>query len=209
MPGVFAVLSEAAVIAATLATPAARPDVRVVVRTEGHVRLDSRQLVNVLDGVQAIWRPYADLTFEPAMTDTAPRDAVQLVITERTMNLEQGSSLGWIEFVDGRPSHTITVSVTAVTALMERSRWRNLPPIAHTTFLVRALIRSVAHEIGHFLLGSRDHTARGLMRGRLTADDIMDQRRANDRLEHAQIEQLRRGALELARAVNSSEKNSP
>jgi hypothetical protein len=199
MPGVFAMLSEAAVIAATLAAPAARPDVRVVVRTEGHVSLDPRRLVDVLDGVHAIWRPYADLTFEPSMTDTAPRDAVQLVITERTINLAQGASLGWIEFVDGQPSHTITVSVTAVTALMERSRWRNLPPIAQTPFLVRALIRSVAHEIGHFLLGSRDHAARGLMRGRLTADDIMDDRRANVRLDRAQIEQLRRGAVELAR----------
>jgi hypothetical protein len=33
--------------------------------------------------------------------------------------------------------------------------------------------RAVAHEIGHYLLASRDHTKSGLMRVALDADDLV------------------------------------
>jgi hypothetical protein len=72
-------------------------------------------------------------------------------------------------------------------------------PIDQRSFLVRALSRSVAHEIGHYLLGSQEHRARGLMQGRRTADDIMESGRANVRLDRTEIEKLQRGRVELAR----------
>ena len=37
----------------------------------------------------------------------------------------------------------------------------------------RALGRVLGHEIGHFLLGSRDHTAKGLMRSEQILTDLV------------------------------------
>jgi hypothetical protein len=73
-----------------------------------------------------------------------------------------------------------------------------LPKIVQRTFLARAISRAIAHELGHYLLASSAHTAHGLMRGKLTADDIMQPRPSGYRLERAQVQQLQRGAL-LAR----------
>jgi hypothetical protein len=70
-----------------------------------------------------------------------------------------------------------------------------LPKTVQRMFLVRAMARAIAHELGHYLLASREHAARGLMRGQLTADDIMQPRRSSDRLDRAQVERLRRGEL--------------
>ena len=44
--------------------------------------------------------------------------------------------------------------------------------VQRRTFLARALGRALAHEIGHYLLGSKQHTARGLMKARQTAVDL-------------------------------------
>jgi hypothetical protein len=69
------------------------------------------------------------------------------------------------------------------------------------------MTRAIAHELGHYLLASREHAAHGLMRGQLTADDIMQPRRSSYQLERAQVQRLRQGTL-VARqdepAANSS-----
>jgi len=41
------------------------------------------------------------------------------------------------------------------------------------TLLSRALGRALAHEIGHYLLGSKDHSAAGLMKGSHVASDFL------------------------------------
>jgi hypothetical protein len=42
------------------------------------------------------------------------------------------------------------------------------------TFLGRALGRVLAHEIGHYLLGTAQHTMRGLMRAQFTPQDLLE-----------------------------------
>lgn len=196
--GFLAVLLNAAV-AAHAAVPLARPVVRVVVQTEGAFAVDRQMLTEIISGAHDIWRPYADVTFDVAAEGTPVSGSLRLVITDRVNSLSDGASLGWIEFVDGRPSNLITVSATAATALMRASRWNGLPKTVERTFLVRAMSRAIAHELGHFLLASREHAARGLMRGQLTADDIMQPRRSSNRLDRAQVEKLQHGEL-FARA---------
>jgi len=192
--GVLAVLLNAAV-AANAAMPLARPVVRVVVQTEGAFAVDRQMLTEIISGAHDIWRPYADVTFDMAAEGTPVSGSLRLVITDRVSTFSNGASLGWIEFVDGRPSNLITVSATAATALMRASRWNGLPKSVQRTFLVRAMARAVAHELGHYLLASREHAARGLMRGQFTADDIMQPRRSSNRLDRAQIEKLQHGEL--------------
>ena len=196
--GILAALL-AAPAANTTATPVVRPVVRVLIQTEGAFAADRRMLSDIARQAREIWRPYADITFDQAGEAVPSTAALRLTITDRVSTLSDSASLGWIEFVDGRPSNAITISATAAAALMKASRWRELPGFVQRTFLTRAMARAIAHELGHYLLASRAHAAEGLMCGQLTADDIMQPRRSSLRLDRAQIEQLQRGAL-FARA---------
>jgi len=195
--GLFATLL-AAVAANSAALPVDRPFVRVVVHTEGALAVDRRRLTEIVRTARDIWRPYADITFDLASAETASPGLLQLLITDRVSPVSEGASLGWIEFVDGRPSNVINVSTTAANALLTASRWSGLPKNVQWTFLERALARAIAHELGHYLLASRQHTAQGLMRGQLTPDDIMQPRRSSLRLDRAQVQRLQEGVL-LAR----------
>jgi hypothetical protein len=198
VPIILAALLHAAV-AAHAATPLVdRPVVRIEVETEGSQALDARMLTEIAKTAREIWRPYADITFDLTRESVRTSQSVHLVITDRISTLSDGASLGWIEFVDGRPSNVITVSLTAATALMKASRWGEFPKMVQRTFLVRAMARAIAHELGHYLLASHDHAAHGLMRGQLTADDIMQPRRSSDRLDRAEVQRLHEGVL-LAR----------
>jgi hypothetical protein len=178
-----------------------RPVVRVLVQTEGTLAGDPRTLGEIIQGAREIWRPYADVTFDVTGTGVGSPRSLRLIITDRTNTLTDGASLGWIEFVDGQPSNVITVSTSAATALMKASRWGGLPKSVQRMFLVRAMARAIAHELGHYLLASRDHARRGLMRGTLTADDIMQPRRSSSRLDRAEVESLQLGAQLAQRDV--------
>jgi hypothetical protein len=195
--GMFATLL-ALVAANSAALPVDRPVVRVVVRTEGTLAVDRRRLTEIVRTARDIWRPYADIAFDLASAETASPGMLQLLITDRVSAVSTGASLGWIEFVDGRPSNVINVSTTAAAALLKASRWAGLPKNVQRVFLERALARAIAHELGHYLLASRQHTAQGLMRGQLTPDDIMQPRRSSYRLDRAQVQRLQEGVL-LAR----------
>jgi hypothetical protein len=192
--GLLAVLLHAAV-AAGAGLPVERPVVRVQVQTEGSRAVDRRMLTEIVKGAGDIWRPYADVTFTVVDESAPGSGSLRLLITDRINTISDGASLGWIEFVDGRPSNHITVSTGAATALLRASRWNGLPKTVQRTFLVRAMTRAIAHELGHYLLSSREHAPHGLMRGQLTADDIMQPRRSSYRLDREQVAQLQRGAL--------------
>jgi hypothetical protein len=190
--GILAALLNLAAVAPAAAMPVDRPAVRVLVRPEGGVAADRRMLTEILQNAQAIWRPYADVTFDLASDGVRASRSPQVVITDQISTVSDPASLGWIEFVDGRPSNVITVSVTAALALMKASRWSGFPKIVQRTFVVHAMSRAIAHELGHYLLASREHAGRGLMRGQLTADEIMQPRPSSYRLDRAQVESLRR-----------------
>jgi hypothetical protein len=110
--------------------------------------------------------------------------------------------LGSIQFLDGQPQNTITVSVTGARTMMSRGKWMGrtidtLPPSLRQRFMTRTLSRSAAHEIGHYLLRSGAHAPRGLMRERMTVEEIMDDAPALYRLlpgEIASLHQRRAGA---------------
>jgi hypothetical protein len=60
-------------------------------------------------------------------------------------------------------------------ALVWRGRhaFSNLLAAFADTFLGRALGRALAHEIGHYLLGTREHTEDGLMRPQFTPQELL------------------------------------
>jgi hypothetical protein len=185
---------------------------RLLVRIDSHPAITDLPIGDLREHIREIWRPYAEIDFaEVGAEAAAPHDdELHLLITDGPA--QPGSAdaavLGWIEFLDGRPRNTVTVSVAAARTLMSRGKWLgrpidNLPPSLRQRFVTRALSRSAAHEIGHYLLRSSAHATRGLMRARMTVEEIMDDTPALYRLlpsEIAWLDQRLAGALAEAPA---------
>lgn len=203
MPAALAFLLHAAVASAA---PSTQARLLVLVRVEGQARMEDVRMRTIAASVRDIWRPYIDVTFGAAgdLRRTVADDELQLVITERIV-AGSDHSLGWIEFVDGQPARTITVSSGAAQRLALRGSWagRRLetwPRKVRELFIDRAIARSIAHEIGHYLLRSKTHADEGLMRERFTVDEIMESGSARYRLDRTDLQKLERRLKEYAEA---------
>jgi hypothetical protein len=193
-------VASALLASAWTAAPApARPALLIVVTQETTTPLPPATLARLANEVRAIWRPYVDVEFGSPQEVRRPvnDDTLTLVITDRLSDGATGDGLGWIEFVNGEPSKTITVSARQAATLADEGLWagRRLaawPPRVRDTFVVRALGRSIAHEIGHYLFQSTAHQPRGLMRARFTVDELMDSASAKYRLLEADLRRLER-----------------
>jgi len=181
------------------------------------VRIDTQALerhVNVADvilEIRAPWKPYADIDFADivAPVERGYDDELRLAVDERTpSSATTARPLGWITFTaPEQPADLITVSVGEARQLMNEGRWGDLriaqlPTATRQQFMTRSIARSAAHEIGHYLLRSRAHTRTGLMRTRLTVDDIMDTDLRAFKLDASQIDALRRRTPVTGLAVN-------
>ncbi len=125
-----------------------------------------------VDGIcaetDAIWRP-AGITF--AWRRLASKDAVdasQLTVSiesRRLLAAENHSPLGWITFTGNEPEPSIHLSIGGVEDLLGTAEDLDDRVAArHVMLIERALGRALSHEIGHYLLGTKAHTSRGLMR---------------------------------------------
>ena len=205
-----------AAVAAGPRTPEIPPQTRLDVRVhiDGTVAAADTVTAGVAAGVQTIWRPYGVNAVFVASTLHSPDadTALHLIVTDRLPSALGASQdgVGWIEFIaPGRPSAIVTVSATAAWNLVRRARWAGVPvgelPISvQTRFLMHALSRAAAHEIGHYLLRSPDHTRNGLMRQRFTIAELIDESLAPYRLEPSQIAGLGRKLAEARRDQPSS-----
>ncbi len=84
-------------------------------------------------------------------------------------------SLGRIHFRDGDPLAEIELSLAGASRLTAHARLGDRPVASWpgaigARLLPRVLGRGLAHEIGHFVLRSREHTASGLMAAGFTPD---------------------------------------
>jgi len=198
----FALASAAAAPAST------RPSLQLLVRDETTPPLDGATLRGILKEVCAIWHGYLDIESVPApgagsfITD----DVLTLVITDQPSRDPAAESLGWIEFVDGQPSRTITISRRAARLLGDHAALSDRPvtewPAAvRQLFIVRALGRAGAHEVGHYLLASKAHESSGLMRASFPTNELIGGSATGFRLNAAELRQLERrfSAYRLAR----------
>jgi hypothetical protein len=86
--------------------------------------------------------------------------------------------LGWIMFDEvASPQQEIYLSHANAVALMDEARAvvgqvAQMPLAERETLLARAMGRALAHELGHYLLASKQHTQRGLMKAVLTAVEL-------------------------------------
>ena len=84
-------------------------------------------------------------------------------------------SLGRIHFRDGDPLAEIELSLAGASRLTAHARLGDRPVASWpgaigARLLPRVLGRGLAHEIGHFVLRSREHTVSGLMAAGFTPD---------------------------------------
>jgi hypothetical protein len=83
--------------------------------------------------------------------------------------------LGWITFTADGPEPAIHLSRASAEDLLLRTPGLDDTTIAAREKLVgRALGRALSHEIGHYLLKSKGHTLRGLMRAIWPSNEFFD-----------------------------------
>jgi hypothetical protein len=127
------------------------------------------------NGVRFLWRPAAARVAPYAQSSEAGRyQPSTLRVTVDDLNrdsMDDGTTpLGWIRFDHAdEPDQEIHVSYGNARALLAGSPAivgdvSSMPTLQREIYLGRAMGRALAHELGHYLLGSKAHAARGLMR---------------------------------------------
>ena len=146
----------------------------------------------VIDETNAIWKP-AGVTFLWLRQDAHAPAAVDVVIGhERGTAQPYNAPLGWIEFDDGAPQRQLYLSLENALALLEGARGTvglvsRMPLLERETYLARALGRALAHEMGHYLLAAKTHTATGLMKANFSASEFFVPDHSQFRLTSAQL----------------------
>jgi hypothetical protein len=130
--------------------------------------------------VTGIWAAYGVDVHRSTATETGGDSAVTLAVRladhpGRRMAIW---ALGSIPFRGGVPEPAIvmypnTVAALVSTITLHGSSDQQWPVDFRNLILGRVFGRALAHEIGHFLLRSRDHAAVGLMRALQSAADLV------------------------------------
>jgi hypothetical protein len=191
-------------VAASLpeASSPATPPMIVTVVSAGEI--PSRLVAAVLAEADTIWRP-GGVTFSwrrvPPVQATSPlnerapylSNTLHLTIgDERGRGRDGRLPLGWIVFDDVTvPQQEIYLSHANAQAMMDSAAGvvgivNQMPQSQRETLLARAMGRALAHELGHYLLASKAHTERGLMKAVLTAVELFQPGNGAFRIEPAQ-----------------------
>jgi hypothetical protein len=198
-----------AVVLATSLTAAATnastlPPVTVIVTEIGAL---SPSLVSLLlEEASAVWRP-TGLTFiwrrvpltaaaSPEQNPPGAPAALRVVIGPLRGRPSEGRMpLGWIQFDHGSPLEEIYVSYTNANEFMAGAQGvvgpiHNMPTLEREINLSRAMGRALAHELGHYLLKSKEHTRGGLMQATHTASDFFSFQRRSFTIDQAQRQEI-------------------
>jgi hypothetical protein len=123
-------------------------------------------------GVRLVWRNGADRVVE---TDRALR---VLVIPRPASSRSARPDYALGELLSfGPPNALAVVSIDRVQELVNSSHTSStMPPSLQATRIGIILGRAAAHEIGHYLLNSRSHVDKGLMRASFEVHELLDGR---------------------------------
>jgi hypothetical protein len=198
MLNLLTTISFAAIAAAVGASPAPSPSSRptnallpIGVRVIVGPRVPPSLVARILDETDAIWRA-AGVTFVWQRDGGLPTALRVTIGDEAATPLDGETTLGWIRF-DARnvPEPEIHLSYANAVDLLEHSepvvgRVSTMPPAERATLLGRAMGRALAHEMGHYLLATKAHTAKGLMQTRRSASDLFGIGRAHFQIDDGQ-----------------------
>ena len=146
-------------------------------------------------GITLLWQAAARIVTAAEQRELGPfvPNSLHVVIGENRGTGKNGRvPLGWIVFDDVTvPEQEIYVSFANARQMMEEARSvvgiiEQMPIMQRETLLARAMGRALAHELGHYLLASKVHTERGLMKATMTAAELFMPDSGALRLEPAQ-----------------------
>jgi hypothetical protein len=131
----------------------------------------------VVDEVVAIWGP-TGIRFDwcrITSNDVALTRRITVIIDDQLKDsAEWQGALGWIPFTTSGPAASIHLSRASAEALILRTPGvRDTTRVGHEILVGRALGRALSHELGHYLLKSKVHTAHGLMRAIWRSDELL------------------------------------
>ena len=196
MLNALSLMSLAAALATAAASPLSSPQsanafppigVTVIVARGVAPTLVSR----ILRETDAIWRG-SGFSFVWQREGGLPAALSVTIDDAPTIQLDGQTTLGWIRFDDRDvPAPAIHLSYVNAMSLLEQSRGivgpvAQMPIAERETLLGRAMGRALAHEMGHYLLASKVHTAKGLMATKRSATDLFADDRAHFRIDDAQ-----------------------
>ncbi len=168
-----------ALLLCALGLAASSPRLRLDVVFEGR-RLPQQLEDAMMEEAGLVWAEYGVDIHTSNARDAGRDGAIRLAVVraERKDRSMSSDALGSIQFFDDVPEPTIVMypntAATLVPSLMlpgqDNHQW---PGLDRDLTLGRVLGRALAHEVGHFLLRSRDHSAVGLMRARQPVSDLL------------------------------------
>ena len=192
--------------AAGAKAPASSSDIQpMIVNVTATPEVSPVQVARILAEADAIWRP-SGVTFVwqraarvvvpySRASETGPYvpNTLRLLIGDLRGERRDGRlPLGWILFDDvAAPAQEIYLSHTNALQMMAEARGvvgiiEQMPIMQREVLLARAMGRALAHELGHYLLASKVHTRRGLMKAILTAVELFSPDSDRFRIELAQ-----------------------
>ena len=158
------------------AQPLLSPAVRTVcLNVSPALTISARQEADALGEVQAIWRPHR-VVIRQTRQDEQTCDWIIVVKSDAEAvpdELSHDAALAWVPFVQSRARRLVFVRVSRARMMINRLSPGTRPAGLTDLLVAKLLGRSLAHEIGHVLLNTREHAATGLMRGRVRADDVL------------------------------------
>jgi len=188
----------AALFAATLA----HAQVPLSIGVSAGAPLSASAMRAMCEETDAIWRA-AGVAIVWRASGAAPD--LRVVFDDRAPTPRDGRSvaLGWLTFDADVPAPVLHLSYVNALRLLEESSGVAGPldamkPWQRETLVARALGRALAHELGHYLLGSKQHAPTGLMRGDRSAAEMFEPARSPFAIDRPTRD------VALARAVRSS-----
>jgi hypothetical protein len=179
-----------------LVLPASPPHLRVDIAFKG-LPMSARLEASAMEEVTQIWGGYGVDVQRVNPNDAGRDDAVRLsvVLADRREPHVPFEALGSIQFYDDAPEPDIFMYPNAIGALVAGAKLSDHPDAEWPTALKdfthgRVLGRALAHEIGHFLLRSRQHSDVGLMRTRQSVYDLAGAGRQSFTLSASEMTRL-------------------
>ena len=149
-------------------------------------------VTGALNEATAIWR-VAGFTLGWRVSNgpsgaSEPSTVHVILDDERGRVIQQDQALGWIMFdPSGVPEPLVHLSHRNVTQMVDAiDSYRNRPSSYKELLVARALGRALAHELGHFLMASKNHSPSGLMKGRRLSDELFSPIRTGFQLNDAE-----------------------
>jgi hypothetical protein len=185
------------------------------VRWVPDARIPDAVVAHAKKEIETIWRPYqVEIVWEPHWSPESGALMPDLFIQfiDGPAPTKNNHAIAWIPFTNGTPLPYARVSRPAALRLLETKSWfddRRLtdasPEIQETAF-GRILGRTLAHEIGHFLIAVPGHAKNGLMRATIDPGILTHPGREYFKLERDDERALRAARLascELASRLTS------